>query len=57
MIPGVIWLLYVKYIQDIFILILLVSKGDTWTELPLARCMSETFGTIHTEYEKLTEVK
>ena len=26
-------------------------KGDTWTELPLARCMSETFGTIHTEYE------
>ena len=26
-------------------------KGDTWTELPLARCMSETFHTIHTEYE------
>lgn len=26
-------------------------KGDTWTELPLAKCMSETFGTIHTEYE------
>ena len=24
-------------------------KGDTWTELPLARCMSETFGTIQTE--------
>lgn len=26
-------------------------KGDTWTELPLAKCMSETFDTIHTEYE------
>ena len=26
-------------------------KGDNWTELPLARCMSETFRTIHTEYE------
>lgn len=26
-------------------------KGDNWTELPLARCMSETFGTIHREYE------
>lgn len=26
-------------------------KGDSWTELPLARCMSETFGTQHTEYE------
>lgn len=26
-------------------------KGDTWTELPLAKCMSETFGTIHEEYE------
>lgn len=26
-------------------------KGDNWTELPLARCMSETFGTIHHEYE------
>lgn len=26
-------------------------KGDNWTELPLARCMSDTFGTIHTEYE------
>lgn len=26
-------------------------KGDNWTELPLARCMSETFGTRHTEYE------
>ena len=26
-------------------------KGDIWTELPLAGCMSETFGTIHTEYE------
>lgn len=26
-------------------------KGDSWTELPLARCMSETFGTRHTEYE------
>lgn len=26
-------------------------KGDNWTELPLARCMSETFGTVHTEYE------
>lgn len=26
-------------------------KGDNCTELPLARCMSETFGTVHTEYE------
>lgn len=26
-------------------------KGDAWTELPLARCMSQTFNTIHTEYE------
>lgn len=26
-------------------------KGDNWTELPLARCMSDTFGTIHHEYE------
>lgn len=26
-------------------------KGDNWTELPLARCMSEAFGTRHTEYE------
>lgn len=26
-------------------------KGDSWTELPLARCMSETFRTHHTEYE------
>ncbi|WP_300428071.1 asparagine synthetase B family protein [uncultured Parabacteroides sp.] len=26
-------------------------KGDNWTELPLARCMSETFRTIHSEYE------
>lgn len=26
-------------------------KGDNWTELPLARCMSETFRTIHAEYE------
>lgn len=26
-------------------------KGDSWTELPLARCMSESFGTRHTEYE------
>lgn len=26
-------------------------KGDSWTELPLAKCMSETFDTIHTEYE------
>lgn len=26
-------------------------KGDSWTELPLARCMSEAFGTRHTEYE------
>lgn len=26
-------------------------RGDNWTELPLARCMSETFRTIHTEYE------
>lgn len=26
-------------------------KGDNWTELPLARCMSETFHTLHSEYE------
>lgn len=26
-------------------------KGDNWTELPLARCMSEAFHTHHTEYE------
>jgi len=26
-------------------------KGDSWTELPLARCMSDTFGTVHSEYE------
>ena len=26
-------------------------KGDNWTELPLARCMSETFQTVHQEYE------
>lgn len=26
-------------------------KGDNWTELPLARCMSDTFQTIHKEYE------
>ncbi|RHJ87756.1 asparagine synthetase B family protein [Parabacteroides sp. AM08-6] len=26
-------------------------KGDNWTELPLARCMSDTFHTKHTEYE------
>lgn len=26
-------------------------KGDTWTELPLARCMSKAFNTIHSEYE------
>lgn len=26
-------------------------KGDTWTELPMARLMSETFGTRHHEYE------
>lgn len=26
-------------------------KGDNWTELPLARCMSDTFQTIHQEYE------
>lgn len=26
-------------------------KGDSWTELPLARCMSDTFHTIHSEYE------
>lgn len=26
-------------------------KGDNWSELPLARCMSETFHTIHHEYE------
>ncbi|WP_102408635.1 asparagine synthetase B family protein [Parabacteroides bouchesdurhonensis] len=26
-------------------------KGDNWTELPLARCMSDTFHTRHSEYE------
>lgn len=26
-------------------------KGDNWTELPLARCMSDTFHTLHQEYE------
>lgn len=26
-------------------------KGDNWSELPLAKCMSETFGSIHHEYE------
>lgn len=26
-------------------------KGDTWTELPLARLMSKEFGTCHHEYE------
>jgi asparagine synthase (glutamine-hydrolysing) len=26
-------------------------KGNIWTELPLARCMSDTFQTIHSEYE------
>ena len=26
-------------------------KGDNWTELPLARIMSEHFGTSHNEYE------
>lgn len=26
-------------------------KGDNWTELPLARCLSDTFYTIHAEYE------
>lgn len=26
-------------------------KGDNWTELPLARCMSDTFHTLHKEYE------
>lgn len=26
-------------------------KGDSWTELPLARCMSDTFHTVHREYE------
>lgn len=26
-------------------------KGDNWSELPLARCMSDTFHTIHAEYE------
>lgn len=26
-------------------------KGDTWTELPMARLMSQTFGTRHHEYE------
>ncbi len=33
-------------------------KGDTWTELPLARLMSETFNTRHHEYEiDGTEIK
>ncbi|MCD8184684.1 MAG: asparagine synthase-related protein [Bacteroides sp.] len=26
-------------------------KGDTWTELPMTRLMSDTFGTRHHEYE------
>lgn len=26
-------------------------EGDNWSELPLARCMSATFGTNHHEYE------
>lgn len=26
-------------------------KGDAWTELPMARLMSDTFGTCHHEYE------
>ncbi|MEG1580539.1 MAG: asparagine synthase-related protein [Bacteroidaceae bacterium] len=26
-------------------------KGDSWTELPLAKIMSEQFGTLHHEYE------
>lgn len=26
-------------------------RGDNWTELPLARIMSQRFGTVHTEYE------
>jgi len=26
-------------------------KGDNWSELPLAKCMSDTFNTIHTTYE------
>lgn len=26
-------------------------RGNTWSELPLARCMSEVFGTTHHEYE------
>lgn len=26
-------------------------KGDEWSELPLARCMSDRFGTIHEQYE------
>lgn len=26
-------------------------KGDNWSELPLAKCMSDTFGTIHNQYE------
>lgn len=26
-------------------------KGDAWTELPIARLMSDTFGTLHHEYE------
>lgn len=33
-------------------------KGDNWTELPLARCMSDTFHTHHREYEiDGTEIK
>lgn len=26
-------------------------RGDNWSELPLARCMADEFGTIHSEYE------
>lgn len=26
-------------------------KGNNWSELPLAKCMSETFDTIHSQYE------
>lgn len=26
-------------------------KGDNWSELPLAQCMSERYGTIHNQYE------
>ncbi len=33
-------------------------KGDAWSELPMARLMSETFGTSHHEYEiDGTEIK